>query len=75
MASITAALGPLFLLILLGAVLGVGRIPGGDFWARMERLIYFLLFPAMLLDFDAGTHRLNHAGANFLNFTVRVWIL
>ena len=49
MASITAALGPLFLLILLGAVLGVGRIPGGDFWARMERLIYFLLFPAMLV--------------------------
>lgn len=49
MASITAALGPLFLLILLGALLGLARFPGGDFWARMERLIYFLLFPAMLV--------------------------
>ncbi|MBY6206453.1 MULTISPECIES: AEC family transporter [Halomonas] len=49
MASITAALGPLFLLILLGALLGLARFPGGDFWARMERLIYLLLFPAMLV--------------------------
>lgn len=49
MAGIAEALGPLFLLILLGAVLGALRIPGGDFWARMEKLIYFLLFPAMLI--------------------------
>jgi len=49
MAGVAAALGPLFLLILLGAVLGAGRIPGGDFWQRMERLIYFILFPAMLI--------------------------
>lgn len=49
MQGIAAALGPLFLLILLGSVLGMSRIPGGDFWMRMERLIYFLLFPAMLI--------------------------
>nr|WP_300314011.1 AEC family transporter [Halomonas sp.] len=49
MAGIAEALGPLFLLILLGAVLGALRIPGGDFWTRMEKLIYFLLFPAMLI--------------------------
>lgn len=49
MEGVGNALGPLFLLILLGAVLGWWRQPGGDFWPRMERLIYFLLFPAMLV--------------------------
>ncbi|WP_346796815.1 AEC family transporter [Halomonas sp. Bachu 37] len=49
MAEVTGALGPLFLLILLGAALGYWRQPGDDFWPQMERLIYFLLFPAMLV--------------------------
>lgn len=49
MESINGALGPLFLLILLGAVLGVKRWPSETFWPHMERLIYFLLFPAMLV--------------------------
>lgn len=49
MESINGALGPLFLLILLGAVLGVKRWPSDMFWPHMERLIYFLLFPAMLV--------------------------
>ncbi|MBP5979662.1 MAG: AEC family transporter [Halomonas sp.] len=49
MESITAALGPLFLLILFGAALGYWRWPGTDFWPQMERLIYFVLFPAMLV--------------------------
>ncbi len=49
MQDVASALGPLFLLILLGALLGWARQPGGDFWPRMERLIYFLLFPAMLV--------------------------
>ncbi|TDO06712.1 AEC family transporter [Halomonas ventosae] len=49
MESVGNALGPLFLLILLGAGLGWWRQPGGDFWPRLERLIYFLLFPAMLV--------------------------
>ena len=49
MESITGALGPLFLLILLGAGLGYARWPTMDFWAQMERLIYFVLFPAMLV--------------------------
>ena len=34
MESITGALGPLFLLILLGAGLGYARWPTMDFWAR-----------------------------------------
>ncbi|MEQ5803772.1 AEC family transporter [Halomonas sp. H10-9-1] len=49
MADVAGALGPLFLLILLGAGLGWLRQPGADFWPQLERLIYFLLFPAMLV--------------------------
>lgn len=49
MESITGALGPLFLLILLGAAIGYARWPGGEFWLQMERFIYFVLFPAMLV--------------------------
>ncbi|TVP52634.1 MAG: AEC family transporter [Halomonas sp.] len=49
MESITGALGPLFLLILLGAVFGYGRWPNEAFWPQLERLIYFVLFPAMLV--------------------------
>ncbi|NGO89543.1 MAG: AEC family transporter [Halomonas sp.] len=49
MESITGALGPLFLLILLGALLGNRRWPSSEFWVQMERVIYFVLFPAMLV--------------------------
>ncbi|WP_192035825.1 AEC family transporter [Halomonas sp. YLGW01] len=49
MTSVEQALGPLFLLILTGALLGWARLPGGDFWSRLEGLIYHLLFPAMLV--------------------------
>ncbi|QJQ95475.1 MULTISPECIES: AEC family transporter [Halomonadaceae] len=49
MNGVASALGPLFLLILLGAALGWRRLPSGDFWPQLERLIYYLLFPAMLV--------------------------
>ncbi|WP_457809263.1 AEC family transporter [Kushneria sp. EE4] len=49
MTGIVDALAPLFALIALGAVLGRARFPGGDFWPRLERVIYYLLFPAMLV--------------------------
>ncbi|MFC0337359.1 hypothetical protein SAMN05421848_1856 [Kushneria avicenniae] len=49
MSSIVEALAPLFALIALGAVLGRAGFPGGDFWPRLERFIYYLLFPAMLV--------------------------
>lgn len=49
MEGVSAALGPLFLLILLGAALGRLREPDATFWAQLERLIYFVLFPAMLV--------------------------
>jgi len=47
--SITGALGPLFLLILFGAVLSYRRWPGSEFWSQLERVIYYVLFPAMLV--------------------------
>ncbi|MHB0774752.1 AEC family transporter [Halomonas sp. WWR20] len=49
MHEVEDALGPLFLLILLGVGLGWRRFPGNDFWPLLERLIYNLLFPAMLV--------------------------
>lgn len=49
MDGVTNALGPLFLLILLGAALGRLRQPSADFWVQLEKVIYFLLFPAMLV--------------------------
>ncbi|MDH2422841.1 MULTISPECIES: AEC family transporter [Cobetia] len=49
MASVQQALGPLFLLILAGALLGWKRFPGEGFWSELERLIYYVLFPAMLV--------------------------
>ncbi|MGR2738406.1 AEC family transporter [Billgrantia sp. Q4P2] len=49
MEGVADALGPLFLLILLGAALGRLRQPNGEFWAQLEKVIYFLLFPAMLV--------------------------
>ncbi|WP_299257820.1 AEC family transporter [uncultured Kushneria sp.] len=49
MSSIVGALAPLFALIALGAALGWTRFPGGDFWPQLERVIYYLLFPAMLV--------------------------
>lgn len=49
MQGVADALGPLFMLILLGTVLGRLRQPTGAFWAQLEKVIYFLLFPAMLV--------------------------
>ncbi|WP_344704938.1 AEC family transporter [Halomonas cibimaris] len=43
------ALLPLFALIALGAVLGAGRFLPAAFWPQLERLVYFVLFPAMLV--------------------------
>ncbi|MFP2769754.1 AEC family transporter [Oceanisphaera sp. KMM 10153] len=49
MLTVSNALGPLFLLILTGAVLRRLRFPDPQFWHGAERFIYFLLFPAMLI--------------------------
>ncbi|MEM1141752.1 MAG: AEC family transporter [Pseudomonadota bacterium] len=43
------ALGPIFLLVLIGAGLRRWNFPGGDFWPLAERTTYFLFFPALLI--------------------------
>ncbi len=42
-------IAPVFLLILLGFILFQARFPEPHFWDQVERLTYFLLFPALLL--------------------------
>jgi len=40
---------PVFALVLLGFLLRRIRFPGDEFWPYCERLVYFLLFPALLV--------------------------
>ncbi|MDH7942949.1 AEC family transporter [Pseudohongiella sp. SYSU M77423] len=56
---IANALGPIFLLILFGALLRRVNFPGTEFWPGIERLTYYIAFPALLV------HRL--ALADFSN--------
>ncbi|MGH6895604.1 MAG: AEC family transporter [Geminicoccaceae bacterium] len=42
------ALAPVFILIALGWLLGARGFPGAAFWPAAERLVYFVLFPALL---------------------------
>ena len=46
---IANALGPVFLLIVVGAVLRRVDIPGEQYWPGIERLTYFVAFPALLI--------------------------
>jgi len=49
MAEALAAIAPIFLLLVLGWVLGRQGFPGPGFWPMAERLVYFVLFPALLI--------------------------
>lgn len=44
------ALVPVFLVIVLGWGLRRARFPGDGFWAPVERLTYYVFFPALLVD-------------------------
>jgi len=48
MLSLVHALGPVFMVILVGVFLKKIRFPSVEFWPQLERLVYFFLFPAML---------------------------
>ncbi len=48
--SILAALLPIFALIAVGHTLFRAGFPGAGFWPQLERLTYFLLFPALLVE-------------------------
>jgi predicted permease len=49
------ALAPVFLLIALGWLLRERGFLGGSFWPGAERLVYWILFPALLLLTTAGS--------------------
>lgn len=48
--TIVTALVPIFALIALGHFLRRMGFPGDGFWAQLERLVYFVLFPALLVE-------------------------
>ena len=49
MIEIALSLAPIFLLIALGWAFRRGSFPRADFWTAAERLVYFALFPALLI--------------------------
>ena len=58
--SILGSLVPIFLISLLGYGLQKTSFPGDSFWPGAEKLIYFLLFPALLFSSTAnGTWELH----------------
>ncbi len=48
--AITLALVPVFLIIMLGQTLRRLDFPGPEFWPPAEKLLYYVLFPFMLID-------------------------
>ena len=55
MLSTFGALAPIFLLIALGWLLRVRGFLGASFWPGAERLVYWVLFPPLLLLTTAGS--------------------
>ncbi|MBB6254615.1 AEC family transporter [Nitrospirillum iridis] len=55
MLQVLTALAPTFLLIAIGFGLKRSRLIDPAFWGAAERLIYYLLFPALLIDGTAKT--------------------
>lgn len=52
--SVLASLLPVFLIIICGYVLKKSKFPGDDFWPGAERIVYYILFPALLFSSSAG---------------------
>ncbi|MDZ5648330.1 AEC family transporter [Nitrospirillum sp. BR 11828] len=55
MLQVLTALAPTFLLIAIGFALRRLKLIDAAFWGAAERLIYYLLFPALLIDSTAKT--------------------
>ncbi|TWB43877.1 AEC family transporter [Nitrospirillum pindoramense] len=56
MLQVLTALAPTFLLIAIGFALRRFKLIDAAFWGAAERLIYYLLFPALLIDSTAKTN-------------------
>tara|TARA_R100000005_G_C5001213_1_gene208281 strand:+ start:3606 stop:4538 length:933 start_codon:yes stop_codon:yes gene_type:complete len=46
--EISLSVMPIFLLLVLGNLLRRNGFPGGDFWHHADRMVYWVLFPALL---------------------------
>ncbi|TNE37960.1 MAG: AEC family transporter [Alphaproteobacteria bacterium] len=46
--AISLSVLPIFLLLVLGNLLRRNGFPGGDFWHHADRMVYWVLFPALL---------------------------
>ncbi len=62
MSEIVSGLVPVFLVVAAGAAMRRAGFPGDGFWAPAEKLIYFVLLPALLVN--------NLAGADFAVFRI-----
>jgi malonate transporter and related proteins len=49
MAAVFGALSPVFMLIALGVVLRRSLLPDDSQWAGLESIVYYILFPALLI--------------------------
>ena len=73
MLSITLAIAPIFLLICTGYALRRGGIPSEEFWNLNDRLVYFVLMPALFFvrisEADlSGPGLLRYAGTLYFGF-------
>lgn len=64
--SILTLLVPDFMLILLGFLLARLSHWGGHFWAGVEKIVYYIMFPALLFYTTAKTHFDFHATGHML---------
>lgn len=54
MLDVLSAILPVFMLLALGWLLRRMRFPGDAFWAHLDPLVYYVLFPALLVHTFAG---------------------
>jgi len=67
--SVLTSLLPVFLIIICGYALKKCNFPGDQFWSSAERLVYYILFPALLFSSSAG------ASWEFYSVASMVWAI
>ena len=67
--SILTSLLPVFVIIICGYGLKKINFPGADFWSGAERIVYYILFPALLFSSSAG------ASWEFYSVASMVWAI
>ena len=70
MLDIFLSIAPIFLLLVLGYVLRRGGIPSVEFWNLNDRLVYWILFPALLF---SNTSTINLSGDLLSPFAVAIY--